>query len=130
MRARGIPESQINATLSIQKRFTAIVKQNHAAEDMRQELRKLMRTLMAEMSQEERLALGFTEKAFERQIERAIRPWVRYFLNYDPRPTLKKVTCPVLAINGTKDLQMPANVNLKEIEAALKAGGEYGCDDS
>jgi uncharacterized protein len=33
------------------------------------------------------------------------------------------VKCPVLALNGENDLQVSANENLREIEAALKAGG-------
>ena len=27
-------------------------------------------------------------------------PWFRFFLTYDPRPTLKQVRCPVLALGG------------------------------
>ena len=50
-------------------------------------------------------------------------PWLRYFLNYDPRPTLLKVHVPVLAINGEKDLQVPAREDLEAIEQALKDGG-------
>ena len=42
---------------------------------------------------------------------------------YDPRPTLEKVTCPVLAIGGSKDLQVPAKENLAAMAGALKAGG-------
>jgi fermentation-respiration switch protein FrsA (DUF1100 family) len=36
---------------------------------------------------------------------------------------LQKVTCPVLAINGEKDVQVPSGENLYAIEKALKAGG-------
>jgi len=36
---------------------------------------------------------------------------------------LSKVKCPVLAINGEKDLQVPPKENLSAIEEALKAGG-------
>jgi fermentation-respiration switch protein FrsA (DUF1100 family) len=50
-------------------------------------------------------------------------PWIRHFLSYDPRPTLEQVTVPVLAINGEKDLQVPAEINLTEIAAALERGG-------
>jgi len=50
-------------------------------------------------------------------------PWFRYFLSYDPRPALMKVRVPVLAINGDKDLQVPAKEDLEGIEEALKAGG-------
>jgi hypothetical protein len=49
--------------------------------------------------------------------------WFRYFLRYDPRPILAKVKVPVLAINGEKDLQVPAKEDLDAIEQALKEGG-------
>jgi fermentation-respiration switch protein FrsA (DUF1100 family) len=56
-------------------------------------------------------------------VERLTSPWMQYFLKYDPAPALEKVKCPVLAINGTKDLQVPAKVNLEAIKAALVKGG-------
>src|SRR6185436_651855 len=49
-------------------------------------------------------------------------PWFRYFLGYDPRPTLMKIRVPVLAINGEKDLQVPAKEDLEAIDQALKDG--------
>lgn len=49
--------------------------------------------------------------------------WFRYFLSYDPQPTLMKVHVPVLAINGEKDLQVPPKEDLEGIEQALKDGG-------
>ncbi|MBX9708076.1 MAG: alpha/beta hydrolase, partial [Caulobacteraceae bacterium] len=57
------------------------------------------------------------------QVKMVLSPWFRHFLDYDPRLTLRKVTCPVLALNGEKDLQVPAEVNLKAITAALKEAG-------
>ncbi|MDX2031657.1 MAG: alpha/beta fold hydrolase [Blastocatellia bacterium] len=65
----------------------------------------------------------YNEQVFQAQVKQVLTPWFRYFLTYDPRPTLKKVKCPVLALNGEKDLQVPPNENLREIEAALKAAG-------
>ena len=35
----------------------------------------------------------------------------------------KKVKCPVLALNGEKDIQVTSKENLNAIEKALKAGG-------
>jgi pimeloyl-ACP methyl ester carboxylesterase len=57
------------------------------------------------------------------QVQMVLSPWFRHFLDYDPRPALRKVTCPVLALNGEKDVQVPAEVNLKAIAAALKEAG-------
>ena len=50
-------------------------------------------------------------------------PWTQYFLRYYPAPALEKVKCPVLAVNGENDLQVPAKENLKAISAALQKGG-------
>lgn len=49
-------------------------------------------------------------------------PWFSGFIKHDPVDFLDKVKCPVLALNGAKDLQVPPE-NLKAIEDALKAGG-------
>ena len=49
-------------------------------------------------------------------------PWIHWFVRYDPAPTIEKVTCPVLAVNGSLDLQVPCKENLKSIGAALERG--------
>lgn len=50
-------------------------------------------------------------------------PWYRYFLSYDPAPALRRLSCPVLAINGEKDTQVPPKLNLPAIREALQDGG-------
>jgi uncharacterized protein len=49
-------------------------------------------------------------------------PWMQYFVQYDPSLILKSVKCPVLAINGDKDLQVSSKVNLEAIKNGLKKG--------
>lgn len=49
--------------------------------------------------------------------------WWQFFAAYNPQPALQKVKCPVLAINGSADIQVPSELNLKGIELALKKGG-------
>jgi pimeloyl-ACP methyl ester carboxylesterase len=53
----------------------------------------------------------------------ASTPWWRFMLAYDPRTTLERVHCPVLAINGERDTQVVARENLDAIRSALEAGG-------
>ena len=43
-------------------------------------------------------------------------PWIRAFLTLDPAEYLPKVSCPVLAIGGSKDLQVLAQPNLDRIK--------------
>jgi pimeloyl-ACP methyl ester carboxylesterase len=46
-------------------------------------------------------------------------PWFKVFLTYDPEPTLVKVKCPVLALYGEKDLQVPPQQNATLMEKSL-----------
>src|SRR5262249_37038350 len=51
------------------------------------------------------------EAEIRSSVRTARSPWLRYFLVHDPRPTLKRVMCPVLAMNGSKDVQVPPKQN-------------------
>lgn len=86
-------------------------------------LRELWKTSSTTFSDAEKTLLGFSDAIWEAQIKQVLSPWFRYFLSYDPRPALAKVHCPILAINGERDLQVPARQNLAAIEGALKAAG-------
>lgn len=67
---------------------------------------------------------GMSEDVFiQSQVDGIASPWMQYFIQYNPATALEKVKCPVLAINGTKDLQVPAKINLDAIKAALTKGG-------
>jgi pimeloyl-ACP methyl ester carboxylesterase len=49
--------------------------------------------------------------------------WLNYFLNYQPAENLQRIKIPVLALNGSFDIQITSKENLAGIEAALKKGG-------
>jgi len=57
------------------------------------------------------------------QIEQLTSPWFRYFLTYDPATALRKVTCPVLVLNGSLDKQVLPDQNLPAIRKALEESG-------
>jgi len=67
----------------------------------------------------EKLSGKLPEAQIQTQIKSLTSDWFRHFLTYDPAAGLRKVTCPVLAINGEKDLQVPPKQNLPVIRKAL-----------
>jgi uncharacterized protein len=71
----------------------------------------------------EKMAGEVPEAQIGLQITQVTSPWFRYFLTYDPATALRKVTCPVLAINGEKDTQVPPKLNLPSIRKALEEAG-------
>jgi pimeloyl-ACP methyl ester carboxylesterase len=48
-------------------------------------------------------------------------PWMIKILSLDMRPLLGGITCPVLAINGTKDIQVASESNLGALRSGLPA---------
>ncbi|MEE8153502.1 MAG: alpha/beta fold hydrolase [Phycisphaerales bacterium] len=59
------------------------------------------------------------------QAKTLMSPWFRYFMDYDPDEALRNLKCPVLALNGTLDLQVWHEQNLDAIERIMtEAGGD------
>jgi fermentation-respiration switch protein FrsA (DUF1100 family) len=50
-------------------------------------------------------------------------PWMVNFLMYDPKFAFLNVKCPVLALNGSKDLQVTPKENLSTFKALAKRSG-------
>ncbi len=103
LKAQGASQAAIDATLRAQRRLVEVVKTETDPNVAREKLRNL----------------GYTEA----QIQTATSKWFRFFVTHDPQETLRKVKCPVLAINGTLDTQVLAQMNLPAIERALREGG-------
>ena len=99
-------EKQKEAELEI----TALVKQENNPAALEKQIR-------------EKLSGQFTEAQLSASAMQMNSPWMRYFITYDPALALSKVACPVLALNGEKDLQVPPKQNLPAIRKALEAGG-------
>jgi len=64
-----------------------------------------------------------TDASLKAELATYTTPWWVYFMRYDPTPVLEQVKCPVLAINGDLDYQVPAAPNLEGISNSLKRGG-------
>ena len=45
--------------------------------------------------------------------------WHRFFIDYDPQKDIRKVSCPVLALNGEKDKQVVAQPNVSALRRVL-----------
>ena len=78
---------------------------------------------VADLSPADKAQLGDPVVYAQVQSKEVASPWIRFFLSYDPAPALKKTRCPVLALDGSKDLQVPPAEDLAAIGSALSAGG-------
>ncbi len=119
-RAAGAPEAEIvlNAKLTAALIDAAASTPNReaAAERARDALERASAELAEPARSEVRAGI-------ELQVAYVTSPWMHHFLRLDPQRFLRRVHCPVLALNGTLDLQVPAATNLPAIAGALAAGG-------
>jgi uncharacterized protein len=122
-KAMGGNDKDLDKQSDMRKRLFEIMKTEadpkKASVVARQELKKLLEGLSPEV----RKQMGDIDALADSQMKMLESPWFRFFLTFDPRPTLAKVQCPVLALNGEKDLQVPPKENLEEIANAIKKGG-------
>ncbi len=117
--AMGASKEDIRKSTELQKKLFAVVKAEKDSATADALLRPLV---LASLDSATSSNPQTVEAAVNGQTRRINTPWFRYFLTYDPRPALKKVRCPVLAIGGEKDLQVWPKQNLPEIESALRFG--------
>jgi fermentation-respiration switch protein FrsA (DUF1100 family) len=121
MKANGATEEEVALNREIQERIYAIISEeadDAAASERIKSVYGELREKAASMSEEFRAQVDGGENS----TEALLSPWFRFFLTYEPLPTMKKLKVPVLAINGSKDFQVPAE-NLKLIEQALAESG-------
>ena len=55
---------------------------------------------------------GRDEMFFSRYLHQAQGRWYREMINYDPENYIPRIRKPVLALNGDKDIMVPAKENL------------------
>lgn len=119
----GMTTAQLKENDLISRGAFEIVVKEQSEEQLKNELTEYMTKVFRNIPKEN-LPPNMTESDFVvAQTSQLSNPWMKYFINYDPAPALEKVSCPVLAINGAKDLQVPAKENLAAIKHALEKGG-------
>ncbi|MEZ4422486.1 MAG: alpha/beta hydrolase [Gemmatimonadota bacterium] len=123
LEANGASAEQVAAAVARTRELDRMILE--AGDDRGLETRLVARieAMAQAMGRRERAAQGLTPEAIRAQARELAGPWFRFFLAYDPVPTLRAVDVPVLAVNGAKDLQVPSRANLDAIAEALLAGG-------
>ncbi len=121
-RASSMDEAVIETISRAQKRLVMVVRGEPIDEVA---LLEAIRGLHS--AQEKLQPEPFTDDIRARLEEAAMAqmtsPWMTTFIRFDPATAWRGVEVPVLAINGTLDTQVAADINLPAIEEAVRAGG-------
>ena len=121
-RAMGMSEAAIKDAHDINVALYDVVKNEKDDNKAEQKVAEAYRKILADKKiSEENLEVKVN--AIRSSFGAKVYPWFRYFIMSDPAVYWKKVKCPVLAINGDRDLQVSAEINLPAIEKAVKSSG-------
>ncbi len=119
-KAQGASDEMIKFNRDLQQSIFAVLATEKDPIKVKPKVEMVIDAVVQKLPPEKRAEEGKMARASAQAI---LSPWMRYFVTYDPAPALEKVKCPVLVMNGEKDLQVPPKLNLPAIEAALKEGG-------
>ena len=116
----GVPENEIE----ISEKYSGLIYKtiaHYKGEESDKEINRLLHEMKNASSGI--LKAQLTEDSIKKQIKFLTSPWMQEFIKFNPDIYLSKVKCPVLAINGEKDTQVLAEINLSGIENSLKKSG-------
>lgn len=122
-KASNTPEEQISKDVERNVQMFSIIKSAKDSAAAAEKLRNYFKSTISEWGAPLLKSGIDPEKTIDSQINAVNTKWYKFFLTYDPKPTLEKVKCPVLAMGGKLDLQVPAVENLQAIKNALREGG-------
>jgi pimeloyl-ACP methyl ester carboxylesterase len=119
----GISENNLAKSKVINTGAFDIVKEAINTESLKSELTNYFKEIRSVLPQQDKPEGVNEDLLIQAQVSQLSSPWMQYFIRYNPAVDLEKVKCPVLALNGAKDLQVPPKADLAAIKAALEKGG-------
>ncbi len=127
-KTHSIPENIIIKSIGLNRMLYDVVKISTDVSDMKVRLRETITVFISHLNEEEKKIQMFSEEYLLSQIKILTSPWLSFFLKHDPKPFLENISCPVLAIYGEKDIQVPPKENiiaLEEIISNSRAQNQY-----
>jgi hypothetical protein len=122
-KASGISDENLAKNELTNRKAFDIVNQSTSNAQLNIDLTNFIKQSLKDSPNTE-IPRGMSEDDFVKlQVDQITNPWMQCFIKYNPAPTLEKVKCPILALNGAKDLQVPPKENLEAIKEALIKGG-------
>jgi pimeloyl-ACP methyl ester carboxylesterase len=124
MRSGGVDEKIISEFRKLYRGIEQAAISSSTGEEAKNKMLQVTTVWKATASKEaiELVGINDSKKEVELLDEYMVmyhNKWFNYFLKYNPQPTLQKLSCKVLAINGEKDIQVLAAPNLEAIRQSL-----------
>lgn len=122
-KADGIPESELTAMgVTLRKAYNIIVTENDV-NIRKATVNDILTKEFGQFFASKGVPKDEIGRVIAAQTEQLTSPWFVYFLRYNPATVIEKIKCPILALNGSKDIQVAADANLNGIQKEAEKSG-------
>lgn len=121
-RLSGVSEDKIRESNETNKKLYTVIKSEKDDQKAETKVLETYRKILTD----QKLSSDLVEEGVNNlraSFGANVYPWFRYFITTDPADFWKNVKCPVLALNGERDVQVCADINLPAIEKTLQSSG-------
>src|SRR5699024_8440922 len=108
-KAAGKPDSLLAQNKRINEHIYALIKHKKDSADLQKKLTKYLKQALQKYPHAQKPAGMSKEQFINLMLKTYMNPWLQYFITYNPTHALTQVACPVLALNGSHDLQVYAD---------------------
>lgn len=120
-RLAGLDNKSLQRAHETNKKIYDIIKQskNLSQETSLAKVEEVVKTDIQSYTKEQLQGIN-ADELVQSTIAGLKSPWIRYFITINPDTYLSRLSCPVLALNGTLDMQVAFTPNLAGIKASLE----------
>ncbi len=111
-RAAGIKEADITWMKELNSKSFDIALKSKNITSLRKQIEDLFESYSTNLTQEQKDEYMLNQQGVNRAVMQLSSDWMKYFLAFEPAKYLRKIKCPVLALNGTKDIQVNCDENI------------------
>ncbi|MGL2965418.1 alpha/beta hydrolase family protein [Flavobacterium sp. XGLA_31] len=121
-KAEGATDDDLKISNGMNKKLYGFVK-NYSGNDLKTDIKTVIAEEFKKFPKNQLPPEDKMPDLINQQAMELTNPWFVYFIKYNPDAYWSKLKIPVLAINGTKDLQVLATENLAGIKKSLEKAG-------
>jgi len=122
-KANGLTDDVVNQIDVLNRKGFGILKEKSDFSEIKKALIPIVKETIQLLPASQQPPANQKDEYLANYINQISTPWFQYLIRYNPAEVLEKVKCPVLALNGEKDLQVPPKEDLEGIKKALEKGG-------
>lgn len=124
LKQQGATVAELKNYRNLQNQILEVVRSVPDHQEAVSLLQELLQSQYSSATKEEEKENSAPPSHLSGQIAQLVSPWFRYYIAYNPAPSFASVNVPVLAVYGSKDVQVPATPNVEALQKIINEKGK------